>query len=70
MTEEGEQNEDIKERIREEFASLSEEDQEKVFKLLENYLCSSDEVREMLMEDPEQTVKEFLALYGASDWEE
>ena len=61
---------DIKERIREEFASLSEEDQEKVFKLLENYLCSSDEVREMLMEDPEQTVKEFLALYGASDWEE
>ena len=58
---------DYKQKIREAFYSLPVEEQEMLYKLLENYLCVDDETPRLLMEDPEQTVREFIALYGASE---
>ena len=58
---------DYKKKIREAFYSLSEEEQDMLYKLLENYLCVDDETRKLLMEDPERTIREFIALYGASE---
>lgn len=58
---------DYKQKIREAFYSLPEEEQEMLYKLLENYLCVDDETRRLLMENPEQTIREFIALYGASE---
>ena len=58
---------DYKQRIREVYYSLPEEEQEMLYKLLENYLCVDDETRKLLLENPEKTIHEFIALYGASE---
>ena len=58
---------DYRRRILEDFELLSKEDQEKFYAFLDNYLTASDEVREMIRDDINQSIEEFEALYGASE---
>lgn len=58
---------DYRKRILEDYELLSKEDQEEFYAFLDNYLASSDEVREMIKEDADRSFREFECFYGATE---